>query len=166
MPSMDIVDKLWDRWVKYPIDKGNVPSIEAVRFRISLRRVEFDFFSRCMTVRRLLNAVLCHFPPMFLPSPIATKLKAARTTSAMNPQAPPYIRIHSTICRQSSQESNLTSWYAMLGGSSIQYSLDGTYLPRVWLVSMESPTRRSSMPPSWCINRIAHGLTMFTPRRL
>ena len=44
MPSMDIVDKLWDRWVKYPIDKGNVPSIEDVRSRISLRRVEFDFF--------------------------------------------------------------------------------------------------------------------------
>ncbi|ETW84879.1 hypothetical protein HETIRDRAFT_416489 [Heterobasidion irregulare TC 32-1] len=30
MLSMDIVDKLWDRWVKYPIEQGSVPSIEDI----------------------------------------------------------------------------------------------------------------------------------------
>ncbi|ETW79507.1 hypothetical protein HETIRDRAFT_419216 [Heterobasidion irregulare TC 32-1] len=28
MPSMDIIEKLWDRWDKFPLHEGNVPSIE------------------------------------------------------------------------------------------------------------------------------------------
>ena len=31
MPSMDMIDKLWDRWDKFPLHKDNVPSIEDVR---------------------------------------------------------------------------------------------------------------------------------------
>ena len=45
MPSTDIIDKLWDRWVKFPLRDGNIPSIEDVRFRIPLRCVELDSFS-------------------------------------------------------------------------------------------------------------------------
>ena len=42
MSSTDIIDKLWDRWVKFPLRDGNVPSIEDVRFRIPLRCVDLD----------------------------------------------------------------------------------------------------------------------------
>ena len=31
MPSMDMIDQLWDRWVKFPLRDGNVPLIENVR---------------------------------------------------------------------------------------------------------------------------------------
>ncbi|ETW79454.1 hypothetical protein HETIRDRAFT_385998 [Heterobasidion irregulare TC 32-1] len=30
MPSTDIIEKLWDRWVKFPLRDGNVPSIEDI----------------------------------------------------------------------------------------------------------------------------------------
>ncbi|ETW79438.1 hypothetical protein HETIRDRAFT_322579 [Heterobasidion irregulare TC 32-1] len=30
MPSMDIIDKLWDRWERFLLSKGNVPSIEDI----------------------------------------------------------------------------------------------------------------------------------------
>ena len=42
MPSMDMIDKLWDRWIKFPLSKGNVPSINDVRLRILLRCVKLD----------------------------------------------------------------------------------------------------------------------------
>ena len=45
MPSMDMIDKLWDRWIKFPLSQGNVPSIEDVRFRNPLRYVELDLSS-------------------------------------------------------------------------------------------------------------------------
>ena len=42
MPSTDIIGKLWDRWVKFDLRDGNVPSIEDVRFPIPLRYVDLD----------------------------------------------------------------------------------------------------------------------------
>ena len=42
MPSMDMIDKLWDRWLKFPLRKGNLPSIEDVRSRILVRLIELD----------------------------------------------------------------------------------------------------------------------------
>ena len=40
---MDVIDKLWDRWIKFPLSEGNIPSIEDVRSRLLLRYVELDF---------------------------------------------------------------------------------------------------------------------------
>ena len=45
MPSMDVIDKLWDRWIKFPLSQGNILSIEDVRSRNLLRYVELDLSS-------------------------------------------------------------------------------------------------------------------------
>ena len=45
MPSTDIINKLWDHCVKFPLRDGNVPSIKDVHFQIPLYCVDLEFSS-------------------------------------------------------------------------------------------------------------------------